>query len=261
MTDPDLVLALRSRRLRPADACARLYDAHGDEIYQACWSDLRDHDLAQAILRDTLIVARAHIDRLGDPARLREWLLALALSECARHRAGPSPGLDGPEGRRDDGGAPADAPGGRRGGGGFAADAPALGTVRPDCLRVRVLSGVAQVDRCGQRAYIATRAGSFDRAGFPVPQRRDADGPAVVRLLPGFVVLACTLLIAALACYVYLLAVADRGVGGTADAPGIVGAPEDTGTDGAPRDSDADTDTEGRGAAGDQGDAADAGAG
>ncbi|MFC3996052.1 RNA polymerase sigma factor [Nocardiopsis sediminis] len=233
MTDPDLVLALRSRRLRPADACARLYDAHGDEIYQACRTELRDDDLAQAVLRDTLIVARAHIDRLGDPARLREWLLALARSECARHRAGPPLGHDGPDGVEEEGAEEADGDGGP----GTGAGASKVGTVPPDCLRVRVLSGVAQVDRCGHRAYIAARAGSFDRAGFPVPRRRSANGPAVVRLLPGFVVLACTLLIAVLACYVYLLAVAD-GVG-TATDPGTAGAQQDTGhastgDDGAP---------------------------
>ncbi|MFC6004777.1 RNA polymerase sigma factor, partial [Streptomonospora nanhaiensis] len=87
MTDRELVAALRTR----ADgACARLFDAYGYELYAECLRLLGDPEAAQAALRDTLVVATAHADRLAGPGRLREWLLALARAECRR-----LPGADG----------------------------------------------------------------------------------------------------------------------------------------------------------------------
>lgn len=81
MNDHLLVEALRER-----DPCAMaaMYDAHADGLYAYCWFRLRCRDTAQVALRDTFIVAEAHIGELRDPDRLRPWLYAVARLECAR---------------------------------------------------------------------------------------------------------------------------------------------------------------------------------
>ncbi|WP_030163657.1 sigma-70 family RNA polymerase sigma factor [Spirillospora albida] len=81
MNDPRLVEALRARE---ADAVAGLYGAYADRIYAYCWFRLRERDAAQVALRDTFIVAEAHIDELRDPHRLEPWLYAIARLECGR---------------------------------------------------------------------------------------------------------------------------------------------------------------------------------
>jgi hypothetical protein len=194
MTDPDLVHLLRSSRIHPTDACARLYDAHGAEVYRACRAALGDPDLARAALRDTLIAARAHIFRLHDPARLREWLLALAAAECARRSVRPAGGLPAPRRAADDG--PPYRPGGAPEG--------------ADALKVRVLSAVAESDASGYRERVAARVHGFDRSGFPVARPpRAAGDPPVVRIIPGVAVVACMVLLLVLAWSAYLHATSD----------------------------------------------------
>ncbi|MFB4305467.1 RNA polymerase sigma factor [Actinomadura sp. GTD37] len=81
MNDHLLVEALRER-----DPCAMaaVYDAHAHRLYAYCWFQLRCRDTAQVALRDTFIVAEAHIGELRDPDRFGTWLYALARLECAR---------------------------------------------------------------------------------------------------------------------------------------------------------------------------------
>ncbi|MFI0372017.1 RNA polymerase sigma factor [Actinomadura sp. 1N219] len=81
MDDHLLVEALRER---DADAPAAMYDAHADRLYAYCWFQLRCRDAAQVALRDTFVVAEAHIGRLRDADRFGPWLYALARLECAR---------------------------------------------------------------------------------------------------------------------------------------------------------------------------------
>ncbi|GAA4132118.1 sigma-70 family RNA polymerase sigma factor [Actinomadura keratinilytica] len=85
MDDRLLVEALRERD--PA-APAAVYDAYAGRLYEYCWSRLRDRDAAQAALRDSFIVAEAHIGRLRDADRFRGWLYAIARLECARRLPG-----------------------------------------------------------------------------------------------------------------------------------------------------------------------------
>ncbi|HEX8009156.1 MAG TPA: RNA polymerase sigma factor, partial [Trebonia sp.] len=59
-----------------------LFDAVGEELFQHCWLMVRSRGTALAVVRDTIIVAHAHIDRLRDPGQLRPWLYALTRSEC-----------------------------------------------------------------------------------------------------------------------------------------------------------------------------------
>ncbi|QKW39530.1 sigma-70 family RNA polymerase sigma factor [Actinomadura sp. NAK00032] len=82
MNDHLLVEALRER---DPSAPAAVYDAHARRLYAYCWFQLRCRDTAQVALRDTFIVAEAHIGKLRDPHRFRAWLYAIARLECARH--------------------------------------------------------------------------------------------------------------------------------------------------------------------------------
>src|SRR6266702_1597230 len=99
MNDPRLAAALLTSS---PDALADLFDAYGDRLFRYCWSMLRSREMAQVALRDTLLVAQAHIARLADPEdpeSLGPWLYALARAECRRHQALPAAG-DEPGGRR-----------------------------------------------------------------------------------------------------------------------------------------------------------------
>src|ERR1700678_21315 len=73
-------------RAGDADALAELFDAYADQLYGYCWFMLRNADLAQIALRDTLAVAQAHIGLLADTGNLDSWLYALARAECRRRR-------------------------------------------------------------------------------------------------------------------------------------------------------------------------------
>ncbi len=87
MKDPRLAAALLKSS---PDALAELFDAYGDRLFRYCWSMLRSRGMAQVALRDTLLVAQAHIARLADPedpASLGPWLYSLARAECRRHQA------------------------------------------------------------------------------------------------------------------------------------------------------------------------------
>jgi DNA-directed RNA polymerase specialized sigma24 family protein len=85
MKDDDLVEALRSRN---SGAPAAAYDAYANRLYAYCWFQLRDHEAAQAAVRDTFVVAEAHIDKLCDSGSFGPWLYAIAHLECARRRHG-----------------------------------------------------------------------------------------------------------------------------------------------------------------------------
>lgn len=81
MDDHLLVEALRERE---PGVPAKVYDAYADRLYAYCWFQLRERDAAQVALRDTFVVAEAHIDKLRDPDRFGPWLYAVARLECAR---------------------------------------------------------------------------------------------------------------------------------------------------------------------------------
>src|SRR5260370_2331981 len=87
MNDPQIAAALRTRS---PGALAELIDAYGDRLFRYCWCLLRNREIAQIALRDTLVVAQAHIGRLADPQSLGPWLYALARAECRRRRAVPA---------------------------------------------------------------------------------------------------------------------------------------------------------------------------
>jgi DNA-directed RNA polymerase specialized sigma24 family protein len=94
MKDPRLAAALLESS---PDALAELFDAYGDRLFRYCWGMLRSRELAQVVLRDTLLVAQAHIARLADPedpASLAPWLYSLARAECRRHQAVPPADAD-----------------------------------------------------------------------------------------------------------------------------------------------------------------------
>ena len=94
MKDPRLAAALLESS---PGALAELFDAYGDRLFRYCWSMLRSRELARVALRDTLLVAQAHIARLADPEdpeSLGPWLYSLARAECRRHQAVPPSDAD-----------------------------------------------------------------------------------------------------------------------------------------------------------------------
>ncbi|HEU5155767.1 MAG TPA: sigma-70 family RNA polymerase sigma factor [Streptosporangiaceae bacterium] len=93
MDDRRLVEAMRSRD--PA-AIGAVYTAYAERIFAFCWFLLRSREAAEVALRDTLIVAAAHIDKLRDPGRFRAWLYAIARIECDRRAAPPERSPDIP---------------------------------------------------------------------------------------------------------------------------------------------------------------------
>ncbi|WP_017588268.1 RNA polymerase sigma factor [Nocardiopsis ganjiahuensis] len=175
MTDRDLLHALRSGRSPSADAYGRLLDAYGEELYRRCILVLRDRDAAHVVLRDTLIVAHAHILRLSDADRLGEWLHALAEAECQRHRERCRTPPDGDS-------------------------RPLALPEKTDLVRARVLNGMSRPELDGYRTHVAARADHFGRDGFPLRpgSRRVPRTP----LLSFVLALLCALLVLALAGYV-----------------------------------------------------------
>lgn len=81
MNDHLLVEALRER---DPGAPTAVYDAHARRLYAYCWFRLRCRETARVALRDTFIVAEAHIGKLRDPGRFGAWLYAIARQECER---------------------------------------------------------------------------------------------------------------------------------------------------------------------------------
>src|SRR5487761_107686 len=102
MNDPEIVSSERlvaALRSREPDALPALFDAYADRLFRYCWFMLRNRDITHIALRDTLIVAVAHIERLADPKALSSWLYALARVECRRRRPGPAAEADEPPAR------------------------------------------------------------------------------------------------------------------------------------------------------------------
>ena len=81
MNDRLLVEAMQSR---DPGALGAVYEAYADRLYAFCWFLLHSRDAAHVSLRDTLIVAEAHIDKLREPDRFGPWLYAIARIECGR---------------------------------------------------------------------------------------------------------------------------------------------------------------------------------
>ena len=64
MNDAQIAAYLRAKL---PGGLAELFDAYGDRLFRYCWQMLRNREIAQIALRDTLLVADAHIGRLADP--------------------------------------------------------------------------------------------------------------------------------------------------------------------------------------------------
>ncbi|MFI0480896.1 RNA polymerase sigma factor [Actinomadura sp. 9N215] len=96
--DDDLRLA-NSLRAGDVIALTEVYDTYAPFLYDYCHGLLRDRVEAAGALRNVVIAAREHIDRLTEPDRLRGWLYAIARKECMRRRDSPNrhTGQEAPE--------------------------------------------------------------------------------------------------------------------------------------------------------------------
>ncbi|WP_141582371.1 RNA polymerase sigma factor [Actinomadura sp. WMMA1423] len=87
--------------LRAGDVIAltEVYDTYAPFLFDYCHGLLRDRVEAAGALRNTVISAREHVDRLTEPERLRGWLYAIARKECMRRRDSPNrhTGQEAPE--------------------------------------------------------------------------------------------------------------------------------------------------------------------
>lgn len=192
MTDRDLHHALRADGAPSAEAYRRLLDAYGEELFRRCILALGDRDAAHVVLRDTLIVACAHIGRLSDPDRLGEWLHALAEVECVRRRSYDHR-LPGEWSMPENTG----------------------------LVPVRVLKGMAAPELDGYRAHVAARADRFGHDGFPLGPGASATphGPALVSSVGLMMLLA---LVAAV-CAGYLLTRTAEAEGSWSGSVGLLG--------------------------------------
>jgi DNA-directed RNA polymerase specialized sigma24 family protein len=98
MNDRSLVDALQSRE---PGAVGAVYDAYADHLYAYCWFRLHDRDAAQVVLRDTFVVAEAHIHELDDADRFAAWLYTIARIECRRRLPTTTPEPDIPVASHD----------------------------------------------------------------------------------------------------------------------------------------------------------------
>ncbi|QFG24687.1 RNA polymerase sigma factor [Actinomadura sp. WMMB 499] len=99
----DAVRLAESLRAGDVIALTEVYDAYAPFLFDYCHGLLRDRVEAAGALRNCVIAAREHADRLTEPERLRGWLYAIARKECMRRRDSPNrhTGQEAPE--ADDG--------------------------------------------------------------------------------------------------------------------------------------------------------------
>lgn len=99
----DAVRLTESLRAGDVIALTEVYDAYAPFLFDYCHGLLRDRVEAAGALRNCVIAAREHADRLTEPERLRGWLYAIARKECMRRRDSPNrhTGQEAPE--ADDG--------------------------------------------------------------------------------------------------------------------------------------------------------------
>jgi RNA polymerase sigma factor (sigma-70 family) len=76
-------------RAGDATALAQIYDVYAPRLFDYCHALLRDEELAAEALRDSLIAALAHIDKLREPERFRSWLYTIVRNECLRRLRDP----------------------------------------------------------------------------------------------------------------------------------------------------------------------------
>jgi RNA polymerase sigma factor (sigma-70 family) len=71
-------------RAGDATALAQIHDIYAPRLFDYCHALLRDEDLAADALRDSLIAALLHIDKLREPERFRSWLYTIVRNACLR---------------------------------------------------------------------------------------------------------------------------------------------------------------------------------
>jgi hypothetical protein len=125
---------------------AEALDTYATPLFAYCRSILPQAEAAD-VVEDTFVVARAKLDGLLDPARVGQWLRAVARNECFRRIIAV-------------GGTPPPEP-----------VTPVPGAILPDGLRGRIMKVCTDDTPAGRahRTTVTHRSGQFGYDGFPKP--------------------------------------------------------------------------------------------
>jgi hypothetical protein len=125
---------------------AEALDTYAASLFAYCRSILPQAEAAD-VVEDTFVIARARLDGLRDPARLGQWLQAVARNECFRRIIAS-------------GGTPPAEP-----------VTPVPDLVMPDTLAGRIMKVCTDDTPAGRahRTSVTHRAGEFGHDGFPKP--------------------------------------------------------------------------------------------
>ena len=77
----DLTVVLASAAAGDEIAFARIVAAHDNEMYRVCAAVSRDQSIAADGVQAAWTIAWRKLDTVRDPARLRPWLVAIAVNE------------------------------------------------------------------------------------------------------------------------------------------------------------------------------------
>ena len=174
MEEPEVVAAIVAGD--PAGLTEAL-DKYATSLFAYCRSILPQAASAQ-VVEDTFVVARTKLDGLHDPARLGQWLQAVARNECFRRVMA-------------DGGTPPAEP-----------LTPVPDLTLPDGLHGRIMMVCTDDTPTGRahRTTVTHRAGQFGHDGFPKPvtvakRRRVPRAAAAAAAVAGVIVIVVVLVI------------------------------------------------------------------
>jgi hypothetical protein len=143
MEEPEVVAAIVAG---DPTGLAEALDTYAASLFAYCRSILPQAEAAD-VVEDTFVVARAKLDGLRDPARLGQWLQAVARNECFRRIIAS-------------GGTPPAEP-----------VTPVPDLVMPDTLTGRIMKVCTDDTPAGRahRTSVTHRSGQFGHDGFPKP--------------------------------------------------------------------------------------------
>jgi len=84
VAEQEFVAVLASAREGDEYAFARIVDAHHEDLRRVCVFITRDHDLADDAVQTAWSIAWRKLGSVREPAKLRPWLMRVAVNEAKR---------------------------------------------------------------------------------------------------------------------------------------------------------------------------------